>query len=163
VTERLQLTTVLVPVDGSECSRYAAEHAARIAAGYGAEIVFLHAVDDVTLAALSRHGTDADQALLRDRLFQRGQAYVRDAVRLTAGRARARGRVVDGDPCAKVCEEAASSGADLIVMGKSGRRGARGILMGSVTRRVIESTDVPVLVVTHPPRRTGSEARDTAE
>ena len=42
---------------------------------------------------------------------------------------------------------------DLIVMGKIGRRGARRILVGSITRGVIECSDRAVLVITGPPRQ----------
>jgi nucleotide-binding universal stress UspA family protein len=44
---------------------------------------------------------------------------------------------------------------NLIVMGKIGRRGARRILVGSITRRVIESTELPILIVTGPPPDVG--------
>ena len=58
--------------------------------------------------------------------------------------------IAEGDPCAVICDTAGAQDVDLIVMGKIGRRGARRILMGSVTRRVIESSDRPVLVVGAP-------------
>ncbi|MBI3785181.1 MAG: universal stress protein [Deltaproteobacteria bacterium] len=152
MTERLRIKRLLVPVDGSECSRYAAEHAVRIAAEYGAEIVFLHAVDEVVVSQLAQHDSDDGRALVRERLLAQGQTFTRDAARLAGGRVSCREEVAEGDPCALICESAAASDADLIIMGKAGRRGTRRILMGSVTRRVIESTDVPVLVVAHPPR-----------
>ncbi|MCK4425115.1 MAG: universal stress protein [Deltaproteobacteria bacterium] len=58
------------------------------------------------------------------------------------------------------CDEAASWGADLIVMGKLGKRGVSRILLGSVAERVIEFANLPVLLVnayqTKVPKKTKS-------
>ena len=46
-----------------------------------------------------------------------------------------------------ILDEAVSWGADLIVMGKLGKRGVSRILLGSVAERVIEFANLPVLLV----------------
>jgi nucleotide-binding universal stress UspA family protein len=53
----------------------------------------------------------------------------------------------EGVPHEVILEEASSWGADLIVMGKLGRRGIAHILLGSVAERVIEFSEIPVLIV----------------
>jgi nucleotide-binding universal stress UspA family protein len=66
-------------------------------------------------------------------------------------------RVVFGTPATAILREAREIGAELIVMGKIGHPGARRILMGSIARRVIESSDRPVLIVgTAPPADEGA-------
>ena len=153
MTDPLQISRILVPVDGSDCSRHAAELAMRLAHAYGAELILLHAVDAQVVEELAQRETDDGQHI-RDRLLENGRIYLRDIARVAEERGLAyRERVEEGDPCAVICEAAASAGADLIVMGKIGRRGARRILMGSITRRVIESTDRLVLIVSGPPPR----------
>lgn len=142
-----RIARILVPVDGSECSRHAAEHAVALAGVHGAEIVLLHVVDEQVVEELAQRGSD-DGLRARERLLENGQVYLRDVARLaTEHGVTHREEITEGDPCAAICDTADRVGADLVVMGRIGRRGARRILMGSITRRVIESGHVPVLVV----------------
>jgi len=147
----IRIARILVPVDGSEYSRHAAQHAVRIAQAYGAEVVFLHVVDDQLVSQLADLEANGPERA-RERLAAQGAVYLRDVAQLAdqCGLAH-REQVADGDPCAVISETAVHLGADLVVMGKIGRRGTRRILVGSVTRRVIESVDLPVLVVSAPP------------
>jgi nucleotide-binding universal stress UspA family protein len=142
---------ILVPVDGSECSRHAAEQAVRLARTHAAELVFLHVVDTQVVEQLAQQG-GGDDFHARDRLFANGQVYLDDVARLAAAHGIPhREEIAEGDPCTVICDAAARVAADLVVMGRIGRRGARRILVGSITRRVIESSERPVLVVTGPP------------
>ncbi len=155
---------LLVPVDGSEHSRNAAEQAVRVAEPHGAEIVFLHVVDPQVAADLEE--SDLDGGAL-DRLRAQGQAFLHDVARLAEEHGLAhREELAEGDPAAVICDVAAREDADVIVVGKLGRRGARRILMGSITRRLIESGERPVLVVMGPPRdrelREGARYRSPA-
>jgi nucleotide-binding universal stress UspA family protein len=163
MNEPIRITCILVPVDGSEFSRYAAEHAARIAQAYSSELVFLHVVDDQIVGQLAHGDPDDGQARARTRLVEQGHIYLRDVARLAEERGLAHREVVsEGDPCAVICDTALRSGANLIVIGKIGRRGARRILVGSITRRVIECTELPILIVTGPPED-GGAGNDAAQ
>ncbi len=146
-----RITRILVPVDGSEYSRYAAEHAVCLAQPHAAEVVFLHVVDAQIAAELAeQEPLDGDAA--RARLLEQGRACLHDVASLAEESGVAhRTQLAEGDPCAAICEVARAEGVNVIVIGKLGRRGARRILMGSITRRVIESSERPVLVVTGRP------------
>jgi nucleotide-binding universal stress UspA family protein len=153
MSDSIRLDRILVPTDGSEFSRYAAEHAVRLAQEYGAEVVFLHVVDDQIVGQLAHWEAHDGEAHARERLVEQGQIYLRDVARLAEGRGVAHREVIaEGDPCAVICDNATHYRVRLIVMGKIGRRGLRRILIGSITRRVIESTELPILIVTQPPR-----------
>jgi nucleotide-binding universal stress UspA family protein len=151
MSDMLQISRILVPIDGSEYSRHAGRDAIRIAQTFASEVVFLHVVSDIVLAELAQRESGDGERVARQRLADQGQAHLNDVARL-AGEAGVAHREIlgNGDPCAVICETAASLPVDLIVMGKIGRHGARRILMGSVARRVIESSDRPVLVVGAP-------------
>jgi nucleotide-binding universal stress UspA family protein len=56
-----------------------------------------------------------------------------------------------GVPADKILSAAASSGADLIVMGTHGRRGLAHAMLGSVAEKVVRRATVPVLTVRPPP------------
>ena len=153
MTDAYQISRVLVPVDGSEFSRYAAEHGVRLAQTHGAETIFLHVVDSEVVEQLAQRETDGELRA-RNRLFENGRVYLQDVARLADERkVPHREQIQEGDPCTVICEAADAAGADLIVMGKMGRRGARRILVGSITRGVIECCDRAVLVVSGPPAK----------
>ncbi len=152
MTSQYRVRRLLVPVDGSEFSRHAAEHAVRLAQAHGAEVLFLHVVDQQVRADLAEPETLGSEEEIRRRLREQGAAWLRALGRLAEERGVGhREEVAEGDPATVICEAAKREHADAIIIGKIGRRGARRILMGSITRRVIESTDRPVLVVTAPP------------
>ena len=50
------------------------------------------------------------------------------------------------DPYQAIIDTADSKGCDLIVMASHGRRGVTGVLMGSVTQKVLTHGKIPVLV-----------------
>src|SRR5262249_31325737 len=61
--------------------------------------------------------------------------------------------MVEGDPADEILRFADEIGADLIVMGSHGRTGVMRVLMGSVSRKVLDRAKCPVLIVRIPGRR----------
>jgi len=59
----------------------------------------------------------------------------------------ARPLVWEGEPADAILAAAASEGADIIVVGSSGRSGVGRILLGSVSDDVIRRSPIPVMVV----------------
>jgi nucleotide-binding universal stress UspA family protein len=53
----------------------------------------------------------------------------------------------DGEPSRRILEEAEAWGAELIVMGRSDRRGPSSPYLGSETAHVLEFSERPVLVI----------------
>lgn len=142
---------ILVPVDGSIYSHHAAQHAVSLARLHAAELIFLHVVDGAVVEELAHRESDGELRA-REHLIENGRVYLGDVARLAVEHGVAhRERIAEGDPCAAICDEATAAAVDLIVMGKVGRRGPRRLLVGSVTRRVIECCDHAVLVVSRPP------------
>jgi len=152
MTASHHLARILVPVDGSEYARLAAEYAVRLAKSDSAEVHFLCVVDEQITAEFAEQAALDGEEKARARSLEQGRVCLLDVARLAEERGVShREDLSEGDPCVVICETAAREDTDLVVMGKLGRHGARRILMGSMTRRVIESIDRPVLVVTGPP------------
>ncbi len=61
--------------------------------------------------------------------------------------------VWEGEPADAILAAAASEGADIIVIGSSGKSGVGRILLGSVSDDVIRRSPVPVMVVRAPRER----------
>ncbi len=52
-----------------------------------------------------------------------------------------------GDPAAEIVNAAREAGADMIIVGSRGRGQIGGLILGSVSERVLHAAHIPVLVV----------------
>jgi nucleotide-binding universal stress UspA family protein len=138
---------ILVATDGSPSSLKAARLAAELAHTYDAELIALHVVEEDMLPDLRRlSGKSARDA--RQLLSEEGRRYLRDVERVAQEQwVKTVSELRSGIPPEVLLDLAAKERVDLVVMGTVGRRGPRRRLTGSVTQRVIESSEVPVLVV----------------
>ena len=144
------LQRVVCAVDGSETSLRAADTAIALAAASKAELVFVHVLDDELIRDVANVMED-DGIEARQRLQRGAEELLRHVVELAAREeVAAQSRLATGDPPHAIDEAARELGADVIVVGKVGRRGVRKWLIGSVTRRLVESTHIPVLVIASP-------------
>ena len=56
-----------------------------------------------------------------------------------------------GVPYVEIVDAARDAGAELIVMGTTGKTGIQHLLLGSVAERVVRTAEVPVLSVRYQP------------
>jgi nucleotide-binding universal stress UspA family protein len=150
------LRRIACAVDGSSTSLQAADAAIELAARSDAELVLIHVLDDERLRDFATV-MDDDGAGARRRLEQSAERMLGDlAERAGQRQVRCTHRVEEGDPPRAIDDVSRKVGADVILVGKVGRRGVRRWMVGSVTRRLIESTRIPVLVISGPGDRRGS-------
>lgn len=139
---------ILCPVDFSDFSRRALDHAVAVAKWYSAEIVVMY-VHHVPLAAIAPLGglgaTPVEPVGLlpqdRRKLEEQLAAFAPEPARGMAVRC----RVGEGDVATEILAEAAS--ADMVVMGTHGRAGFEHLVLGSVTEKVLRKATCPVLAV----------------
>jgi nucleotide-binding universal stress UspA family protein len=145
---------LLLATDGSECSELAALSVAERPWPAGTEVRVLSVVE-LTLTTF--------QALLEPPFVHSGQveALRGDAMKLAQDAVASAVRtlsdtcpnvsesisVLVGGPKAVILQEAAQWGADLIVVGSHGRRGAGRFLMGSVSEAVAAHAECSVEVI----------------
>lgn len=132
---------ILVPVDGSEPSRNAADHALELAAEQGATVHALYVVEPV---AVTEGGTgqviEAMQSTGESIVSELGdRAEAKDVTAITD--------VETGVAHRTILEYADENDVDLIVMGTHGRTGIGRYLLGSVTEKIVRLSDVPVLTI----------------
>lgn len=144
------LKTVLVPYDGSEHAMRALDFASDLAAKYGARIVVFHAIhyplglpEELHRFAVSEHLDAPDEigAMVR-KMLESASVRARNA-----GVKQVASDSVAGDPTEVILESANSCDADLIVMGSRGFGRLKGLLLGSVSDKVLHHADVPVAIV----------------
>lgn len=135
---------ILAAVDDSPAGLDAARAAIRLAGAHGATVRAVTVVRDHALAA--RLGSTAADTELR--LAAGGRSVLAWTAELAAAAHVTCETVArDGEPFRRILEEADAWNADLIVMGRSDRRGPSSPYLGSETAHVLEFTDRPVLVV----------------
>ena len=132
---------ILIALDGSKGSERVMPLAIELAKSNGAELVIAY-VDELTLGkgGGSINVLDDD---LQKQLRSRAQELSGDGVE-TAFEVRS---VVLGGPAHVLAEIADDVGADLIVAGSRGHSPIGGLLLGSVSQRLLQVAHQPVLVV----------------
>jgi nucleotide-binding universal stress UspA family protein len=139
---------ILIPVDGSRLSIRALEDACALAKCCGGAIRVVHSV---TLEEPATFIRTRMRPIQDDPGYQAGDAIVRDAVERCA-----RADIVAEDELlisddttigAQIVEAARRWNADLIAMGTHGRSGLRAAILGSVAADVLQSSQIPVLLV----------------
>lgn len=139
---------ILLPIAGDEADdaiAAASERAADLAARYGAELVILSVVDSGVFDPLGARGT------LFENVHEKREREARETVETVADRfgpeIDVRTMVGHGTPHRAIVEEADDHDCDLIVMATHGRTGLSHGVLGSVTERVIRTSETPVLAV----------------
>ncbi|MBZ5556247.1 MAG: universal stress protein [Acidobacteriia bacterium] len=143
------INTVLCPLDFSDASRHALDHAIAIAGWYRAKLVALHTYHPVFLpvpglamaGAVDNSIPDADTV---EQMTDDMAALLRPAKALGLA---TETRVQMGTPAAEILAAAASLNADMIVMGTHGTTGFDHAVLGSVTEKVLRTARCQVLTV----------------
>jgi nucleotide-binding universal stress UspA family protein len=137
---------ILVPTDGSPASDAAIEHAIDLADRYDARLHALYVVDGATYSSL-----EAGAEIVVEALESEGE----EATKRVADAAGDAGvecvsSVVSGTAYRSIQDYVDEHDIDVVVMGTHGRKGLDRYLLGSVTERVVRTSDVPVLTVRQP-------------
>jgi nucleotide-binding universal stress UspA family protein len=152
----VEFRRVLCPIDFSELSLRALDHAAALANWYKAQLTVLHVAP--TFEPVQVRG-DLGQPVHIVTPVSREEVLegLRRAVERITVSATPTLLAEAGDPTTTITDQALSIRADLIVMGTHGRRGFRRLLLGSVTESVLHEAPCPVLTV---PPRAGAAGSD---
>lgn len=126
--------TVLVPVDGSDPSWAALEHA--IDHYSKSEVIVLYVVEPPTDSEREADKTQQTTGLLKQAEEIAADAGI--AIRTDT-------RV--GEPAETIVEYVTENGIDAVVMGSRGRSGLSRLLLGSVAEYVVRRSPTPVAVI----------------
>lgn len=139
---------LLVAVDDSPAALAAARLAIELAAGWKAAVRAVTVVRDGRLLE-AMDGREPGAADARRRLSEGARSVLAWVAELGAERSVPveTAHSQDADPFRAILAEAHLWEADLIIMGRSDRRGPSSPYLGSSTAHVLEFADVPVLVV----------------
>ncbi|QGY39437.1 universal stress protein [Pseudodesulfovibrio cashew] len=139
----MNVSKILLPVDGSPHSDAAAGMAIELAQDNNASVVLLH-VRKAVPTGLGQPNADELLKLLTDgaeAVIEHYQARLEDA------KVDHIDLIVGGNVGEVVANVARVEKCDLIVMGSKGKSDLEGLILGSATHKVLHTTELPVLVV----------------
>jgi nucleotide-binding universal stress UspA family protein len=133
--------TIVLALDGSEGSRHAIPLAVELARRDNAKLVVVHVEEEI----IGKGGGPirATEDEVQDEIRQQAQELSASGVE-TSVEMRS---VMLGGPAHAIEDVAAEAGADLIVAGTRGHSPVAGLLLGSVTQRLLHIARRPVLAV----------------
>lgn len=143
---------ILLPTDGSKFAEKAAEHAIWIASRSGAEIIVLNVIETSSLVGLPAEDLivkikemlkeEGRRSLERisEMISQSEEESKIEDVKITL-------KTEEGSPAESILKTIENENIDLVVMGTSGKHGLDRFLLGSVTEKVVRSSECPVLAV----------------
>ena len=148
----IEIQRILCPIDFSDHSRRALDHAMAIARWYKSTVTVLHVFSPAPLAGFGPASAFAPVVLTPvdfEQLLADTTAF--------AETERAPGAAIsavlrEGHTAGEILEQASVMAADLLVIGTHGRSGLERLLLGSVAEKVLRRARCPVLTVpTHGP------------
>jgi len=137
---------MLAAIDFSDCSRRAVEYALQLLPQASLELLHVYAMSYTGIAGLSQGAEDHDkiERHIRHMVAEDEKRF------LAAIKTPGAPQQVDlraGNAIAVIRQEVASRGADLLVIGTSGRRGLARAMLGSVAAKLTQDPVCDVLVV----------------
>jgi nucleotide-binding universal stress UspA family protein len=144
----IEIRHILCPIDFSDSSQRAFDHAVAIARWYGSTIALLHVVPAAAAGAYAPAAPLPPLPGLTD-----AERYDLDAsMRRVADVASGSGvplefALREGNPATEIVFAAGAAPIDLLVMGTHGRSGFERLMVGSVTEKVLRKAACPVLTV----------------
>ena len=133
-----------VAYDGSPTSRVALDVARDLAAAHGASLAVLDAYDTIPAYAMAGDALPADVDV-----HGAAQAELDKALAACRGVVEAHGELLEGRPTDALLARAKD--LDLLVAGSRGYGRVRGVVLGSMSRRLAEESPCPLLVVPQAP------------
>lgn len=145
-TDTINLTKILVPIDGSEPSLCAAKYANHLAQlTKNSEITLLYVVKiDTEISSLEQVMTSG---YVPQELKNKGYDILYDLKAKLGNSPNVKISVQIGEPVDIIVDMAKEQDFNLIVMGSRGQSTLKNILLGSVSQYVLKHAHCPVLII----------------
>jgi nucleotide-binding universal stress UspA family protein len=149
----IQISSLLCPIDFSEFSRDALDHAVALAGWYRADLTVMHvvAVPLVPVGGFAVEVPAAPGPVDTDEIADEVRHFVGPAIEgtdITPATV-----VITGNPAVAIAKHAVQMAADMLVLGTHGRSGFDRLVLGSVTERLLRTVSVPILTVPPPVKK----------
>ena len=154
--KKLQIRSILVPIDFSAPSTKALKYAAAFAERFGAKLTLLHVIEPIGIPDFA---TTSPLVMESDKLVRLSE----DKLRGWPARCDIESKLIEkilvrtGRAFHQIAEAARTLKVDLIIIATNGNTGVKHLLLGSTTERVVRYAQCPVFVVREEEREILSE------
>ncbi len=145
----MNIRSILVPTDFSECGNYALSYAASLARTFGASLICVHVIEPmVPTVGYSGMSEPLPLADISDQLEDSAERELPKLAQCEecAG-LELEELIVHGEAASEIVRVAKEKSVDLIVVSSHGRTGLGRILFGSTAEAIVRHAQCPVLVV----------------
>jgi len=152
---KLDIRKIMVPVDFSETSGHATDHAAWLAATTHAELLLVHVLpqNHYYFETPEPFILPSDDKEIRNDATEKLKAIARDVY--DRYNVNARYRILQGRISYEIIDLASEEKTDLIMMGTHGAKGLEEILIGSNAQHLVSKAPCPVITFQHEKRKPG--------
>jgi nucleotide-binding universal stress UspA family protein len=152
----MQIRSILLPTDFSDCGNYALRYAASLAQTFGASMIFVHVIEPMAPAV--GYSGISEPLPIADITEQLEDSAERELPKLAECEECAGLEVEEvithGEAASEIVRVAKERNVDLIVVSSHGRTGLGRILFGSTAEAIVRHASCPVLVVKPPQEET---------
>ena len=149
----MQIRSILLPTDFSECGNYALSYAASLARTFKASIICINVIEPIVptvgYSGMTEPLPIADITEQLEDSAERELPQVMKCEELHG--LNVEEVIVHGDAAAEIVRVASERNVDLIVISSHGRTGLGRMIFGSTAEAVVRHAGCPVLVVKPPP------------
>jgi nucleotide-binding universal stress UspA family protein len=151
VREPIKITSIVVPLDGSELAEAVLPYVEKLAIRLSLEIILLQVVRLVALVPAVVAGAPRDLTEAEVEGMSQVSRYLLGVARRLQGKGvQVRHEVLRGPPGAEIVKFARQTPQSIVAMSTHGRSGLSYLVLGSVTDHVIKHSGDPVLVFRPP-------------
>jgi nucleotide-binding universal stress UspA family protein len=143
----IEIRRILCPIDFSDHSRRALDHAVAIATWFESTVTVLNVYPVVPVASYALGAPSLTVSLPTPQDREALLASMRGFAAAIKSDVPLRFEIAEGNPASEIVERSSAIPSDLIVMGTHGRSGLEHLVLGSVTEKVIRKARCPVLTV----------------
>jgi len=148
---------ILIAYDGSESSKHALNQGVSLAKLTDSDVTILSVIPRITMPLLPAEGAGVSPASIAQtspEFQQEMKKFYTESLEKAAEDVEEKypnidvvTKLMEGRPSSIIVEISEEGNYDLIVIGSRGLGGISGLILGSTSRRVVETCTIPVLVV----------------
>ncbi|HUX08295.1 MAG TPA: universal stress protein [Acidobacteriota bacterium] len=150
--ERVDIQSVMLPIDFSDHSKHAARYAVALAGAVDAELRVVHVIDQSVHPSFYAIGKES-LLELDPELESRAEAAIDEFMRDAGCDVPYSKVIAEGKPATEIARLSKEGKDCLIVIASHGAGGLERIMIGSTTEKVVHMTDCPVMIVKRNPTK----------
>jgi len=153
---------ILIAIDYNPSTQVVAEKGYALAKTMNAEIILVHAVSDAAYYSMPYSPIMGYEGFIIDNSLVMADQLIKEAKKFLTATAKHLGdeqiitQVLEGDVSTAILDYAKENGVDLMILGSHSHSGLYKLFVGSVTEKLLQHTQIPLLVIPNKEEKTAA-------